>query len=361
MHPDAVIAIAASADGERLTQRGLRRRDRLAAVAAAGLRPRPEARGDGEGPAGPQGHRPRRPRPVHLGRHGEGLLPADAATSSRRRPTTWRANGQRRAVRRRRSRSRSAEAGEGRLPDRSCVPALRGQALGRASTRSMHFTDAPEVMEFVNAARAEELAAIGTSCPDHFLRTKIWPLFVPFDPSRERPATCSDALDAAARRLPRSATRATTSAASGRRRPAMRDPYPVIVLVPGVGLSSFAKDKTTARVASEFYVNAINVMRGAEGVSAVRADPGAGGLRHRVLAAGGSEAAAAAEAEEPRGPDRARDRRRGRHRGERPRSVCWPRGPAWSSPTSTRRRSTRRRPRSGRSTGRTGFEPSAAT
>ena len=146
------------------------------------------------------------------------------------------------------------------------VPVLRGD-LSKRVHKVMHFTEAPEVMEFVGSLRAEELAGVGTSCPDHFLRTKIWPLFVPFDPATEKG-------DAVVSRLPGllEGYRARYEGYYERCRrpdsPAMRDPYPVIVLVPGVGLLSFAKDKATARVASEFYVNAIGVMRGAESVSA---------------------------------------------------------------------------------------------
>jgi rhamnulose-1-phosphate aldolase/alcohol dehydrogenase len=146
------------------------------------------------------------------------------------------------------------------------VPVLRGK-LSKGVPKVMHFTDAPEVMELVNASRAEALAGAGTSCPDHFLRTKIWPLFVPFDPATETVDAVAGRLDGLLegyrRRYEAYYERCRRPAS-----PAMRDPYPVIVLVPGVGLLSFARDKSTARVASEFYVNAINVMRGAESVSA---------------------------------------------------------------------------------------------
>jgi rhamnulose-1-phosphate aldolase/alcohol dehydrogenase len=145
------------------------------------------------------------------------------------------------------------------------VPPLRGK-LSRGVRKVMHFTDAPEVMEFVNAARAQELAAIGTSCPDHFLRTKIWPLFLPFAAGRETAADLLDRLDGLLDGY-RARYEAYYERCKRSGSPAMRDPYPVIVLVPGVGLLSFAKDKATARIASEFYVNAIGVMRGAESVS----------------------------------------------------------------------------------------------
>jgi rhamnulose-1-phosphate aldolase/alcohol dehydrogenase len=146
------------------------------------------------------------------------------------------------------------------------APVLRGR-LSAAQRKVMHHDATPEVMDFVNAARAGELATLGTTCPDHFLRTRVRPLFVPFAPERE---TADDLLG----RLPAvvDAYRDEYVAYYERCRrpdsPAMRDPYPVIVLVPGVGLLSFQTSKATARVAAEFYVNAINVMRGAEGVDA---------------------------------------------------------------------------------------------
>jgi rhamnulose-1-phosphate aldolase/alcohol dehydrogenase len=144
------------------------------------------------------------------------------------------------------------------------APELRG-LLGGLSPKVMHALDTPAVLEFVGSARAEELARRGTTCPDHFLRTRVRPLFVPFEPGRE---TVRDLLD----RLPGlvSGYRDEYAAYYARCRhpdsPAMRDPSPVIVLIPGVGLLAFQKDKQTARVAAEYYVNTINVMRWAEGV-----------------------------------------------------------------------------------------------
>jgi rhamnulose-1-phosphate aldolase/alcohol dehydrogenase len=128
-----------------------------------------------------------------------------------------------------------------------------------------HFTDAPEVLEFVNSKQLAELAPLGTSCPDHFLRTKIKPLIVPHD------------ADAAQVSMLLESYRADYAAYYDRCRhkssPAMRDPNAVIYLVPGVGMIAFAKDKATARIASEFYINAINVMRGASGVSQYKGLP----------------------------------------------------------------------------------------
>ncbi|HVR69654.1 MAG TPA: bifunctional rhamnulose-1-phosphate aldolase/short-chain dehydrogenase [Vicinamibacteria bacterium] len=146
------------------------------------------------------------------------------------------------------------------------APVLRGRLSAR-QRKVMHHVATPEVMEFVNSTRAAELAPLGTTCPDHFLRTRVRPLFVPFAPGRESPA---DLLA----RLPSlvDGYRDEYTAYYERCRrpdsPAMRDPYPVIVLIPGVGLLSFQTSKATARVAAEFYLNAINVMRGAEGLDA---------------------------------------------------------------------------------------------
>ncbi len=145
------------------------------------------------------------------------------------------------------------------------MPAIRGMVSGSARMVG-HFDDAPAVLEFVCAARMEELAALGTSCPDHFLRTKIRPLVVPFDPATADVAGALAGLaDAVAD------YRAQYSAYYDRCKhadsPALRDPNAVVYLVPGVGMITFARDKATARIAAEFYTNAINVMRGASGVS----------------------------------------------------------------------------------------------
>jgi rhamnulose-1-phosphate aldolase/alcohol dehydrogenase len=125
--------------------------------------------------------------------------------------------------------------------------------------KSGHFTDAVEVLEFVNSKQMPELAPLGTSCPDHFLRTKIKPLILPHDAD----AAAIDRLIASYRKDYADYYERCKHANS----PAMRDPNAVIYLVPQVGMLSFAKDKSTARIASEFYINAINVMRGASGVS----------------------------------------------------------------------------------------------
>ena len=149
------------------------------------------------------------------------------------------------------------------------MPALRGRLGGG---RIGHFDDSPEVLEFVCGRALATLAPLGTSCPDHFLRTKIRPLLLAFDPSRETAPNLIGRLDAAIADY-RAAYAAYYTRRAGPNAPAMRDPGPVIILVPGVGLFGFAADKPAARIACAFYVNAINVMRGASAVSAYRALP----------------------------------------------------------------------------------------
>jgi rhamnulose-1-phosphate aldolase/alcohol dehydrogenase len=147
------------------------------------------------------------------------------------------------------------------------MPRLRGKITGD-QYKVGHFNDDRGVLEFVNAKDLAPLAALGTSCPDHFLRTKIRPLVVDFDPT----ADPADALAATTATLEQQVTdyRQFYGAYYERCRrddsPAMRDPNAVVYLVPGVGMITFARDKGTARIAGEFYVNAINVMREASGV-----------------------------------------------------------------------------------------------
>ncbi|WP_206786261.1 bifunctional aldolase/short-chain dehydrogenase [Amycolatopsis sp. MtRt-6] len=144
------------------------------------------------------------------------------------------------------------------------APVIRG--LASTDQRQVgHYTDSDVVLEFLSREKLAPLAALGTSCPDHFLRTKVRPLVV------DLPATAP--LDDVVARLKELHTEYRAEYAAYYERhadadsPAMRGADPAIVLVPGVGMFSFGKDKQTARVAGEFYVNAINVMRGAEAVS----------------------------------------------------------------------------------------------
>jgi len=135
-----------------------------------------------------------------------------------------------------------------------------------------HFDDSPAVLQFVGSAAFEGLAALGTSCPDHFLRTKIRPLVLAFDPLAEDEtallARLPEAIDAY-----RKDYAAYYERCRRPNSPKMRDPNAVVYLIPGVGMITFAADKATARIAGEFYINAINVMRDASAVSTYRGLP----------------------------------------------------------------------------------------
>ncbi|TWF95185.1 bifunctional aldolase/short-chain dehydrogenase [Saccharopolyspora dendranthemae] len=144
------------------------------------------------------------------------------------------------------------------------APVIRGLA-STDRPQVGHFDDAPEVLEFLARENHPRLAALGTSCPDHFLRTKVRPLLLDLSPDAD--------LDEVVARLGelheryREDYRSYYDRYADADSPAMRGADPAIVLVPGIGLFSFGKDEQTARVAAEFYRNAINVMRGAEAIS----------------------------------------------------------------------------------------------
>ncbi len=153
------------------------------------------------------------------------------------------------------------------------APVLRG--FCSAHTKMVgHFTDDDRVMEFIDSHDMARLAPMGTSCPDHFLRTKISPLVLDL-------ATTQDLDDAAALKqkvAPQFESYRQMYAHYYDRckhpnSPAMRDPNPVVILYPGIGMFTFSKDKQTARVAAEFYLNAINVMKGAEAISSYTSLP----------------------------------------------------------------------------------------
>jgi rhamnulose-1-phosphate aldolase/alcohol dehydrogenase len=144
------------------------------------------------------------------------------------------------------------------------APVIRGLA-STDRPQVGHYTDADVVLDFVSRTEHPRLAALGTSCPDHFLRTKVRPMVLDLPPS----APLGDVITRlkelhTAYREDYTAYYQKYATADT---PAMRGADPAIVLVPGVGMFSFGKDKQTARVAGEFYVNAINVMRGAEAIS----------------------------------------------------------------------------------------------
>ncbi|WEK71023.1 MAG: bifunctional aldolase/short-chain dehydrogenase [Candidatus Chryseobacterium colombiense] len=147
------------------------------------------------------------------------------------------------------------------------MPLLRG--LASSENRMVgHFTDSDTVLEFINSNDLDRLAPLGTSCPDHFLRTKIQPLILSLSPNED----LTDSTAILNKLTPlfeqyREEYKKYYETCKHPNSPAMRDPNPVIIIYPGVGMFSFSKDKQTTRVASEFYVNAINVMRGAEAIS----------------------------------------------------------------------------------------------
>ena len=153
------------------------------------------------------------------------------------------------------------------------APVLRGFCSSHVNMVG-HFTDTEKVLEFINSNDLDRLAPLGTSCPDHFLRTKISPLVLNLEPG----ADLSDLASVKAQIEPlivvyRAMYTEYYNTCKHDNSPALRDPNPVVILYPGVGMFTFAKDKSTARVAAEFYINAINVMRGAEAISSYTSLP----------------------------------------------------------------------------------------
>lgn len=155
------------------------------------------------------------------------------------------------------------------------APTLRGYC---SSERNMigHFTDDARVLEFINSNNLNRLAPLGTSCPDHFLRTKIAPLVLEPNQlsviSNQLSEESKNYLDTVFAEY-REGYKQYYETCKHPNSPAMRDPNPVVILYPGVGMFTFAKDKTMARLASEYYTNAINVMKGAEAISEYTALP----------------------------------------------------------------------------------------
>ncbi len=159
--------------------------------------------------------------------------------------------------------SKTQRAGQAAL----LAPLLRGFC---SSTVKMigHFTDDEGVLDFINSNDVERLAPMGTSCPDHFLRTKISPLLLGLKPDENlNEVNATKEKLAPAFEAYRNTYRLYYEKCKHSDSPSMRDPNPVVILYPGIGMFTFAKDKQTARVASEFYINAIHVMKGAEAIS----------------------------------------------------------------------------------------------
>jgi rhamnulose-1-phosphate aldolase/alcohol dehydrogenase len=154
------------------------------------------------------------------------------------------------------------------------APILRG-FCSKENRMVGHFTDDERVLEFINSNDLARLAPMGTSCPDHFLRTKISPLVLTLDPNEN----LSDWKKTKDKITPqfnayRKMYQDYYNTCKHPNSPAIRDANPVVILYPGIGMFTFAKDKQTARVAAEFYINAINVMKGAEAISSYTSLPG---------------------------------------------------------------------------------------
>ena len=264
VHPDAVIALAIAADGESLVERCYagevawipwRRPGFELALSVAALY---EEAGPGL-------------RGVVLGDHG---LVAWGETSDECEATTLELIQRAEAflsgcgkseplgaiVRER----QALPAEERRARAAAIAPVLRG--LCSTDRRVVgHFRDSPEILDFLSRQEAPRLAALGTSCPDHYLRTKVYPLFLDLSPAAplERQVARLRELHGESRASYAAYYGGNADAGS----PPMRGADPAVVLLPGIGMWSFAPDAATARVAGEFYVNAVNAMRGAEAVS----------------------------------------------------------------------------------------------
>ncbi len=264
LHPDAIIAVAASKDGPRLTQEIFGSKVAWFKWQRPGFDLGLQLEKLVAGHAGFEG--------IVLGGHG---LFTWGNTSKECYENSLAAIDKAAAYLESQVAKKGRVFGGGRrreLPDKKrkeiaaeVMPVLRG-LVGTKEHKIGHFDDSPVPLEFVDSADAPRLAPLGTSCPDHFLRTKIRPLFLDWDPQT---GTVEAIKQLFADALPeyRKAYAAYYERCKRKDSPPLRDPNPVVVLVPGVGLMTFAKDKSTARVSAEYFGNAIQVMRGAEAAS----------------------------------------------------------------------------------------------
>jgi rhamnose utilization protein RhaD (predicted bifunctional aldolase and dehydrogenase)/NAD(P)-dependent dehydrogenase (short-subunit alcohol dehydrogenase family) len=165
---------------------------------------------------------------------------------------------------------RFATLGDRREIALGILPFLRGR-VSEQRRLIASYSDLADVLEFVNSNDAEKLAYMGTSCPDHFIRTKIRPMYVPWNPASGLSALREAIIGSLAtyRAAYADYYRAHAEATS----PAMREPNPAVVLIPGLGMFTFGKSKTESRIVGEFYVNAIHVMKGAAGMADDGATP----------------------------------------------------------------------------------------
>ena len=244
-------------------QRDLRRRGDLRPVAAAGLRHRPDHRGPHQGEPAGQGRSARSSRNEFLEQRRQDLL-RDGAGDHR----------SRRAYIEERDRGEQTFGGQKytlgwkRLKEGASlseiIPFLRGQvSVYKRFVGTVQ--DDEKMLRFVNSKDATRLAALGTSCPDHFLRTKIKPLFVNWDPATGDIETLKESILEGMVEY-RKDYAAYYNSCKRPDSPAMRDPNPTVVLIPGLGMIAWGKNKSESRVTAEFYNCAIEVMRGAEAI-----------------------------------------------------------------------------------------------
>lgn len=163
--------------------------------------------------------------------------------------------------------------GDRRAAAAAILPHLRGAVSSNRRTVA-HWDGSDDALVFAASQWGEELCSLGTSCPDHFLRTRISPMFVPWDPAQEGLDALRDRIDTRVTGYRKSYTAYYESFAD-QSSPALRDSNPSVVVIPGLGLFGFAKDKREARITTEFFVNAIHVM---EGANALEGDTGPGTL-----------------------------------------------------------------------------------
>jgi rhamnose utilization protein RhaD (predicted bifunctional aldolase and dehydrogenase)/NAD(P)-dependent dehydrogenase (short-subunit alcohol dehydrogenase family) len=261
LHPDWAIALAASANGARKLEEFNREFGRhviwlpwqrpgfeLALMIEAAIGRHPDADG------------------LILGSHGLftwGATPRECYLAS---VATIDQMGEFIAAHRARSRSLFGGIAHPPLPDRreiaaQILPALRGLVSSNRWVIA-HFTDAEEALQFAGSKWSRELSRLGTSCPDHFLRTRICPLFVEWDPATRDAAQLKAAIRTHVP-LYRDQYRRYYEAFATPESPKLRDSNPSVVVVPGLGLFGFGRTKKEARITTEFFVNAINVMAGA--------------------------------------------------------------------------------------------------
>ena len=331
LHPDSGIALAAAADGEKLTRQcfgdrvawvpwrrpGFQLGLDIAAIAAAS----PRAIG------------------VMLGGHGITAWGATSAECEARSLEIIRTAAEFIEANAKPDPFGPVIAGYEPLPEAGrraraaeLAPLIRG--LASTDRRQVgHYTDSPVVLDFLARARHPALAALGTSCPDHFLRTKVRPMLLdlPPDASYQAAAGRLRELHQAYREDYRAYYERYADAAS----PPMRGADPAVVLVPGVGMFSFGADGQTARVAGEFYLNAINVMRGAEAVSAYQPIPESEKFRIEYWALEEAKLRRRLQGTKPLAGRVALVTGGGSASAGPPLLGSLPRAPAWSWPTAT--------------------------